>query len=161
MFDELTAEGRVWIYTSNRVLNDEEQKDIHSKLNDFLGQWAAHGKSLQADFKIFYNQVMVLAVNENFEEATGCSIDSSVQIFRELDTTYNIDLFNRLNLAFVIEEQIRIVQLAELNTAYQAGLIKADSILLDNSLYQLSKFRASWKVPLNQSWAQHKIKQLA
>ncbi len=161
MFNELKGDGRVWIYTSNRALNPNEVSEITEIFNDFCSQWSAHGSSLKSAFKIFNNQLLVLAVDEAFEAASGCSIDSSVEVFRRVDSKYQLDLFNRLNLAFLIDNQIKIIQLAQLNTAHQQGLIGAETILVDNTISSLDQLRNNWHKPLANSWAASKISQLA
>ncbi|MFY0644107.1 MAG: hypothetical protein JXR19_06545 [Bacteroidia bacterium] len=161
MFSELKGNGRVWIHTSNRALNETEQEQIKNQFNSFLSQWAAHGQQLKGNFDIFYNQVLVLAVDEDFESATGCSIDSAFQIFKNVDANLDLQLFDRLNLAFLIADELKIIRLAELNTAYQAGLLNDESILLDNSIAELDALRSKWKLRFKDSWAFKKVNQLA
>lgn len=159
MFEEIQGNGKVWIYGANRNLSDQEQEMINRSMDQFLSQWSAHGKALKAQFKIFYDQVLVLAVDNDFESASGCSIDSSVQVFREINEQLNLDLFNRLNLMFLENDKLITLPVAVLNDAYHQGEITSDSILLDNSISDLAKFKASWHTPLKQSWAFRKIKQ--
>ena len=161
MLNELTGNGRLWIHAAQRRLSAEEQKEINAQFSEFLKGWAAHGKSLKASFEILYDQLLILAVDEGFEQATGCSIDSSVQVVRAVDQRYDLDLFNRLNLTFLEDGAIRIVPMFELNKAYQQGLIDAESIFLDNSISSLTAFRNNWQLPFKDSWAFKKIKQLA
>lgn len=160
MFTELHGDGRVWIYTSNRPLTQAEQAEIKAKVNSFCADWAAHGSALKSQFDIFHDHFLVLAVDEDFEAASGCSIDSSVAVFRELDANYHLDLFNRLNLAFLIADHVHLIKLAELNTAHQQGLISNESILIDNTISSLKQLRNDWKKPLSESWAASKVKHL-
>ena len=161
MFNDLKGNGRIWIYTSKRKLSIPEVEKITAKVKSFCEGWAAHGSSLKSDFKIFNDQFLVLAVDEDFEAASGCSIDSSVQVFREIDQAYNLDLFNRLNLGFLIADQVKIIRLAELNTAHQQGQIDSNSILIDNTISTLDQLRTDWHKPLSKSWAANKVKHLA
>lgn len=160
MFDQLRGNGRVWVYTANRALTAEEQQQINAQMSDFCAQWNAHGNQLIAQFEILYDQILVLAADEDVEAASGCSIDSATNVFRAIDQNYKLDLFNRLNLAFIKDDKIRIVSLSDLNQAYHSGVITKDSLLLDNSLGQLSDLRSRWQVPLAESWAFRRIKKL-
>ena len=161
MFTELTGNGRVWIHTSKRPLSSAEQKQICAQFDSFLSQWAAHGQQLKGQFEIHYNQLLILAVDEDFESATGCSIDTAFQLFKNIDDQLDLALFDRLNLAFLIDDEFKIIRLADINTTYQAGILKDDSILLDNSIAELDALRTNWKLKFNQSWAYKKVKQLA
>ncbi len=152
--------GRVWVYNAQRPLAPQEQNAIKDKLQAFCAQWAAHGNSLSSHFNILHNQVLILKVDEDFEAATGCSIDSSVEVFRQIDAEYQLDLFNRMNLAFLISDRVKLIRMAELNTAYQAGLLKDDHIFLDHSVSNLNEMEERWNIPFAKSWAYKKVKDL-
>ena len=83
-FDIISEESRVWIYQSNRTLSPLEIIEIEDKIKDFLISWTAHGSDLQASFLIKYNRFIVISLNESFNIATGCSIDSSVRFIQDL-----------------------------------------------------------------------------
>ena len=153
MFPKLTGNGRVWIYVSKRALQTEEITAIKQKLAVFGSTWEAHGKPLQSAFDVLYNQILVLAVDEEVESATGCSIDKALAVFQEIESTYSLDLFNRMNLTFVA--------MNEINQAYLSGLINNDTVFLDNTLAKLSDIRTRWQVPFQSSWAFRKIKTTA
>jgi len=158
MFPSLTGNGRIWIYAANRKLTDAEIAETKAKLSDFCQGWAAHGNQLAADFDVFHNQLLVLAVDEQVEAATGCSIDKATAIFKQIDSQFQLDLFNRMNLTFVTAEGIRIVRMQEINQAYQAGLITNETLFLDNTISVLSDLRTRWQVPFRDSWAFGKVK---
>ena len=48
MFDSLTGNGRVWIFTSNRKLTTREVDEINAKFDVFCEDWSAHGSQLKA-----------------------------------------------------------------------------------------------------------------
>src|SRR6056300_1684660 len=131
MFQSLKGNGRVWIYTAKRPLTIEEAREISATLKQFCSGWAAHGARLLADFEIKYNQVLVLAVDEEFEGASGCSIDKATDVFRQLDQRFNLDLFNRFNLCFIKDDVLQIVKLQDISQAYKAGIINDQSVMLD------------------------------
>ena len=158
MFDSLTGNGRVWIFTSNRKLTTREVDEINAKFDVFCEDWSAHGSQLKASFKIFNNQILVLGADEDFEPASGCSIDRSTAIFQEIDQTLQIDLFNRLNLAFKENDEIVIVRMADIQSAYDLKKITDSSTFFDNSVNTLQDIRTRWKMPFSKSWAYAKIK---
>jgi hypothetical protein len=81
-FEELPKTSRLWLYPSNRKLSDDEVVEISETLNNFVQDWSAHGTSLEASFEIRYNRFIILAINQEFHPATGCSIDSSVAMIQ-------------------------------------------------------------------------------
>ena len=83
-FNTLSDNARLWVYQSPRVLTESERGEILSASNVFINQWTAHGNNLQASLTIKYDQFLLLAVDEEIHNATGCSIDSSVAFIKTL-----------------------------------------------------------------------------
>lgn len=129
-------------------------------MQSFCAEWAAHGNTLSSQFEILHDQILILTVDEDFEAASGCSIDSSVEVFRQIDARYQLDIFNRMNLAFLIEDRIKLVRMSELNEAYQQGLLKDDHIFLDHSVSNGQELKERWGIPFAHSWAYKKVKQI-
>ncbi len=142
-------------------MTSTEQTAISAELQTSCSSWDAHGNSLTADFTIAYNQILILAVDEDQESASGCSIDKATAVFRQFDQKYAFDLFNRMNLTFVLKDVVKIVKMAEIKQAYSVGLIKEDSVFLNNTVSTLSDFRTIWKQSFKESWAFRKVKQFA
>ncbi len=161
MFQDLKGNGRVWIHAANRVLTPDEQAVIKNKFAQFCANWDAHGNSLLAQFEVAYDQLLILAVDEDHESASGCSIDKATAVFKDIDAAYNLDLFNRMNLTFLKEDKIRIVQLSDINQAYHSGLIADNTQFLDSTVSSIADFKQRWKVPFSESWAFRKVKKLA
>lgn len=161
MFDQLQGNGRVWIYVAQRALDQAELANINQRMTAFLGEWSAHGAKLHAGFEIYMDQVLILAVDENFEAASGCSIDTSVDQFRQIDQEFQLDLFNRLKIPFVQNEMIELYQMQSIGQAVQNGMLKANDLLIDTTISNLTELRTALTKPLNQSWLAKRIKHLA
>jgi len=91
-FENLPQESRIWIYQSSRKFSDEKVAEIENELMSFIENWSAHGTSLEASFTIKYNRFIIIAVNQEFHSATGCSIDASVGFIQNLEQKYSEDL---------------------------------------------------------------------
>lgn len=160
MFPSLQGNGRIWIYVANRELTATEVVDTKVKLAVFCESWAAHGNQLKADFDVLHSQLLVLGVDEQVEAASGCSIDKATAIFQQIDSELQLDLFNRMNLTFLQNEEIRIVKMQDINQAYRSGLIQDDTVFLDNTISILSDLRTRWQVMFKESWAYKRVKKV-
>jgi hypothetical protein len=109
LFPNLPAHSRVWLYLADRKLDGTELQYVNEQMQHFLSNWAAHNKKLTCDGVLLFNQYLILAVNEDIESASGCSIDSSVRFVKSLGAELNIDFFNRLNV-LVIENQEPVIR---------------------------------------------------
>jgi len=150
-FENLPAESRVWIYTGSKPFTEKETETITTLLNAFCEQWAAHGHPLQSSFQILENQFVVMAVNEDFHNPSGCSIDSSVGVMRKIHETTGIDLLDRKRVPFLINQKIELIPLAHLKIQFQQGMLQSSSLTF-NTLATTKHQLENWKLPAESSW---------
>ncbi|MDP3314228.1 ABC transporter ATPase [Lutibacter sp.] len=151
-FYEMPATSRVWIYQANKELADTEINEISEKLIVFLNNWKRHGDDLKASFAIKYNQFVILAVDENMNEVSGCSIDSSVNLFKEFEKKYTVDFTNKLNISFKNAENINVVSMATFQDFVKQGKINSNTIVFNNMVATKQEFEQNWEVIVANSW---------
>ncbi len=147
-----SPQSRVWIYQSNREFTTSEVAEIQEKLDAFTAQWKAHGHQLVAKAEIFYNYFIVITVDERASNVTGCSIDASVRILKEIEETYNLDLFNRFNMAYMMDDKVVSLTKEDFETLVSIKKVTPDTIVFNNMVQTLEEFQTKWKVPFAQSW---------
>ena len=105
-----------------------------------------------ADFKLPFDQFIVVAVDENQATASGCSIDKLTKLMRELDADYSFDLLNRMLVSYQIEEEIIVEKLPTFKQKVKNGEIKNVHVF-NNGISSLNEFKTDWLLPLEESWA--------
>ena len=148
----ISENSRVWIYQANRVLASGEADLIQEKLNSFTAQWLAHGHELLATAEIRYNQFIILSVDEQQTGATGCSIDKSVKLMLELEKQFNINLFDRFQLAYRDGEKISTCNRDDFQDLLDSGKVKPDTIVFNNLVSTRKGLDTTWEIPLKDSW---------
>ncbi|MDB4062213.1 ABC transporter ATPase [Vicingaceae bacterium] len=151
-YQELACHSRVWIYQADRKLTKVEVGDIRSYGAKFIDQWAAHGSDLQAAFEVFYNQFIVLFADESQVKASGCSIDSSVRFIKDIEQLYQLDLFNRLNLTYKDDSEIKMLVMADFQKALEEGVLNEETTVFNNLIETKEDFVSKWEVPVKSSW---------
>ena len=151
-FEQLPSDARIWIYQADRVFSGEEEKMISAVLRDFCAQWMVHGQPLQTSYKIEYHQFLILSVNENAAQASGCSIDGSVRVIKELGEQLHIDFFNRLKSACLIDDHIAVLSRQEIVAAFSSGKVSSRTITFNNLVATKGEFEKSWKVEIENTW---------
>lgn len=151
-FENLPDESRIWIYQSNRKFSDEEMAEIESDVKTFVESWAAHGTGLEASYQLRYNRFIILAVNQEVQSATGCSIDSSVQFIQELERKYNVDLLDKMNVTFKLGEHIAHKPLVEFKKMAKEKAVSANTIVFNNLVNTVGEWHEYWEVPAHESW---------
>ncbi len=147
-----SPQSKIWIYQSNRKFTTEEATNIQQKLNDFISNWQAHGLQLRAKAEIIYQFFIVFTVDENKAAATGCSIDSSVRLIKLIEQEYNLDLFDRFNMAYKLENEVKVITKEDFETLITIKQIGPETIVFNNLVQILTDFETKWEVPLKESW---------
>lgn len=151
-FDTLPEESRIWIYQSNRKFSDEELAEIEVDLKQFIENWAAHGTSLTASYLLKYNRFIILAVNQEQQVATGCSIDASVVFIQGLEKKYNVDLLDKMNVTFKVGEHVAHKTLIDFKKMAKDKAVTGETIVFNNLVNNIAEFNESWETPATYSW---------
>jgi hypothetical protein len=151
-FEQLPADARIWIYQADRRFTEAEEKSISDSLKEFCNQWSAHGNPLDTSFVIKYNRFIILSVNENTAGASGCSIDGSVRVLKELSQRFNNDLFNRTKVAFSTGDEIKLYSIKELSNLFELGHLTASTTTFDNLVTDKESFGTKWETAVENTW---------
>lgn len=151
-FDKISDTARVWIYQSDRKLNEEEVKHLQSAADQFAEQWAAHGKALASSAQIFHHQFLVLAVDESHNGASGCSIDSSVAFVKQAEQQLGINFFDRTKIAFILNNEIYLEPIQNLQDKIAEGAITRDTMTFNNLVATKGEMQQSWKTEAGSTW---------
>jgi len=143
---------RIWIYQSNRALTAEEGKDLLTRMETFAGQWKAHGKSLSAGVSLQYNRFLIIRVDEEVAQATGCSIDKSVHLLKDIQQDLGVDFFDRMQIAYRDSGGIQAVSRQEFEKLVEQGEVNENTIVFNNMITEADDFSTHWEVPLKNSW---------
>lgn len=145
-------QSRVWVYQSDRKFTSVEENQILNKLAAFTNQWKAHGNELLAKAEIRYGFFIILTVDESQAGVTGCSIDSSVRLIKEIESEYHVDLFNRFNIAYRVDDEVKVQGKEDFETLVNIKQVTPETIVFNNMVQTLADLDAKWEVPFKNSW---------
>ena len=151
-FTELPDSSRVWIYQSNRSFTDLELQEITTKLEAFITQWTAHGADLKASFDIKYKRFITLALDQQLNAATGCSIDSSVKFIQDLEQKYDVDLLDKMNVSYKQGEFVAYKTLTDFRKMAKDKAVSKNTIVFNNLVNNKGEYLSDWEVPASDSW---------
>ncbi len=149
---QFSENSRVWIYQSDKELTAEQTQKLQQQLNNFTENWTAHNHQLKAAAMVKYNRFIMLLVDESQAGATGCSIDKSVHLMKQLEQEYHINLFDRFNLAYRTDSGIDSAPRAQFEELIKAGVIDENTVVFNNRVQTLADLQTKWEVPLRTSW---------
>lgn len=151
-YDSFPENSRVWIYQADQNFDLDYIEVLLKKLATFAKEWTSHNNALHALAMLYYERFIVLMVDESKAGASGCSIDKSVHFIQSIEKEFNVQLFDRMNFAFKIDNQVYSVPHTRFSELYQDGLINDETIVFNNLVNTKIDFETKWEVALGQSW---------
>lgn len=151
-FRELSESSRLWIYQCNRSFSDSELEEVSKRISAFLTTWTAHGLDLKSGFQIKYKRFIIIGLDQNQNQATGCSIDACVRFIQELEQIYGVDLLDKLNVSYKQGDYIAYKSLKDFKKMAKDRAVSSKTIVFNNLVQTKAEFLEFWEVPASESW---------
>ena len=152
LFKGFNAASKVWIYSSDKPINDSMAKEINEKIALFTTQWTAHDVALKATGTVLYNRFIILCVDESQTNASGCSIDKSVHFIKQIEQGYGIQLFDRLTIYYLENGELASFHFNAISQKVESGEIDQQTKIFDATLTQLCALRDGFIKEAGNSW---------
>ena len=143
--------NKVWSFTINRSLSETELKNLLYEGQKFASEWTAHEQKLEASFEILSGKIIVVKVNEDFNVASGCSIDKLTRFMKLAGASYNFEPLNRLMVAIKKEGEIEVLPSSKIKDLLQQKIISENTIVYNTSIANEAEY-AQWEKPLKNTW---------
>lgn len=151
-FDQLPAHSRVWIYQAERALTEKEIEIVNQRLTRFCEGWNTHGNGMPTSFEIIDKQILVLAVDESGLGASGCSIDSSVKVLRELESLIGVNLTDQGKVSVrTASGDLKIFPALGLKSKVQTGELTPEQEVINPLIRTKADLQQLWQ-PVRNSW---------
>ena len=161
-FKSLPKESRIWIFPSSKELDFQKKVKIKERLIKFISDWTSHNKNLQASFELPYNRFIVVALNENLQNASGCSIDSLMNLIQIFEKEFNLILLDRMNVLYRDKtKKIEYSTLKDFVKMVKSKSINSTTTVFNNLVINKEEYLNLWEVPaINSGHSRYfKIKQ--
>jgi len=149
--------SHVWVYQSNRTFTIKETIQIEELLQNFTKSWKSHGTPVKGYANVFFGHFIILMADETAMGVSGCSTDSSVRLIKNIEQDFQVELFDRLMLAFIIQERIQLLPLSKISSYLEEGIIKTDTLYFNNTILTKKELIDSWIIPVKDSWLATRI----
>ena len=151
-FNQLPPHTRFWMFTSNRLLTQEEILSLKNELSLFIEKWTAHKQELNASFSLIDNAILVVGVDESQTGASGCSIDSMTKEVTRLAQQMNIDWLNRFSIVIKTSEGIMTANANSLKELFLAGKINEQTLVSNSLLSRFDELQTNLYLPIKDTW---------
>lgn len=154
---DFNAASRVWVYQSSRLFTISEALEIEDMLNDFVEKWQTHGDKVKGYANLLFGQFIILMADETAAGVSGCSTDSSVRLIKAIEEKFNVNMFDRQNLAFIIKDKIEMLPISQLKYALENNFIHADTLYINNLVQTKEELINNWIIPVKESWLSRRL----
>jgi hypothetical protein len=155
---DFAADSRVWIYQSNRLFSFQEALHVEELLKNFVDSWQSHGSPVKGYGNLLFGQFIVLMADERATGVSGCSTDSSVRLIKQIEEMFEVNMFDRQSLAFVVKDKVQLLPLAQLQYAIDNQFISPDTLYFNNLVQSKAELDKNWIIPVRESWLKSRIK---
>ena len=147
-FNDISNDSRIWIFASDKKLSSDQEKYISLKVSNHINNWQAHNNPLKASVAIFENYFIIVALDESFTKASGCSIDTLQNLVQQLEVDLKLSLLNRMNIYIKDEDEIHCISLSNLK-----NYANSDTLFYDLTIKYKNDIQNFLK-PIKNSWCQ-------
>jgi hypothetical protein len=144
--------NRVWVYLSDKPFNEQIENGLKVDIQNFLSGWNAHGKALTASSEILHHYFIIIKADEEQYSASGCSIDKQFQFIKETEKKYNLNLLDRLIVAYKKENAVFVIHSSKVPQLLKDGVINENTIVFNTTLSNESEYKTAFEIPLKESW---------
>jgi hypothetical protein len=152
-FDEFPDSARVWVYGSDRPINDTGERELLDEVDNYLTTWTAHGSPLSAARNWRDGRFLTIAVDQERAGASGCSIDELFRTLKSLEKKLGASIVTS-GLIFYRgrDRKIHAVTREEFTEMGASGEVDGETEVFDPSVTTLGEWRARFTSRAGHSW---------
>jgi hypothetical protein len=157
--EDFNDNSRVWIYQSSRTFLISEALEMEDSFNEFVQSWNSHGSPVKGFANLFFGRFIVFMADETATGVSGCSTDSSVRLIKKIESEYNVNMFDRQSLAFIVKDKIEAIPLSQFHYAIENNFINEDTLYFNNTVLNKKQLTDNWIIPIKYSWLKSQLVQ--
>lgn len=152
-FESLPDEARVWVFGSDRQLEERDANQLLDEVDRFLAHWKAHGVPLICARDWRAGALLTIGVDTTQENASGCSIDGLFRTLQGLERLLHTRLLGGGRVFYRDDEgRVQCVARDEIPVLAAAGEISDETPVFDTGLTRAGEWRERFEVKAAETW---------
>ncbi|MFK8045490.1 MAG: ABC transporter ATPase [Crocinitomicaceae bacterium] len=153
MLVQLKNSATVWVFQGNQKFDKEQVNNVKTQLKKFIPKWAAHGLSLKADFEIVKDLFIIIGVDEQTTQASGCSKDALTREIKMIGDLLEIDFFDRMSIVYKDDtDSLKLCNMSEFKELLSRGTVTKETIVYNNLVATKQELLTKWETTVQNSW---------
>lgn len=140
-FERLPDQGRVWVFPAWRRLEAEEAERLLAEVDAFLDGWAAHGAPLLSGRVLVEDRFLLVGVDENVSQPSGCSIDALANRLEVLGASLGVQLLDHAPVWYRDGEEMRMTSRAGFRDLAASGAVGPGTVVVDTTVTRIAQLR--------------------
>ena len=152
-FDDIPDHGRLWVFPIGRPLDAAEQERSVGVVDAFLATWAAHGQPLRSACEVRDGRFVLVGVDVDAEQPSGCSIDALTNALRDLGQEMGASFIDHAPVWYRDGDEIRTVSRADFRALAADATVSPRTHVFDTSLTRVGQLRlGGLERPAAETW---------
>jgi hypothetical protein len=151
-FKDFPPNARVWIYQADRPFPSGVAEELQPLFDAFAKQWTSHKDQLKAEIRLLHNSFIVIMLDEDYRQPSGCGIDASVSFVKDIGKKYGIDLFNRMRVSFIIDGKINNCPVNEFVNRLHTKEFNSETVVINTLVQSKEELFTQFTIPARESW---------
>lgn len=152
-FTSLPDDARAWVFGSAEELSPGSEETLLTAVDDYLGDWRAHGSPLTVGRDWRDGRFLAVGVDQRDENASGCSLDALFRLLQGLEPQLGTSLLGNARVYFRERDgSARVTDRAGFATLAQSGSIDLDSRVFDLSVQTVGEWRDRFETTAANAW---------
>jgi hypothetical protein len=152
-FPSLPDDARVWVFGSGIELSPDSESTLLATVDEYLDGWRAHGSPLTVGRDWRDGRFLAVAVDQNEEHASGCSLDALFRVLQGLERHLGTQLLGNARVYYRDPDGvINVTDRAGFASLAQEGSIERHSPVFDLSVQTVAQWRDRFETTAENSW---------
>lgn len=141
-------QDRLIIYPLEQAITLTQKVQLEAKMSSFLSQWKAHGTPLESQFSIEENRFLLVRIDEEKANASGCSKDKLYHFVENECQLLGLNLAQG-HLFFVrTQNGIEAFSRKDLKEKINSGQLSTENEIFPTWVADSSEWKEKWAKPI-------------
>lgn len=153
-FEELPGSARLWAFGSDRSPSPTETAHLLDRMETFLEEWTAHDRELRTGFDWREHRFLLIGLDEEHGDASGCSIDALHRQVQSLEEELGTEMLDAGRVWLEDSRgRIRSLDRPAFERLAEAGEVGPETVVFDLTVDRVADVREGrWRRPAGESW---------
>ena len=104
-----------------------------------------------------FGQFIIIMVDQSETDISSFNTDNLIGLIKEIEQDFQVTLFDRQILAFIIQDRIQLLPLTMINKVIEKDMITPETLYFNNTVLTKKELLNNWIIPVKDSWLRQRI----